>query len=155
MSFKGVEFFGAVILVSRDARRLAWFYREVLGMPLKEEKHDGTETHFGCELGDLHFAIHPIENFPEKADAPKHGVGSVRMAFEVFDMEAFVKRLEDQGVAPLYSPREMGPMLVTAVRDPDGNEVEFTQLASSWFRHLEKRREEGHDIIRRWKARQN
>ncbi|MBI3556543.1 MAG: VOC family protein [Deltaproteobacteria bacterium] len=148
MAFGGVEFFSAVLLVSKDVDRLAHFYREVLKFPLKDEQHGETEKHYGCELGDLHFAIHPAENF--KGAAP--GIGAVKLAFEIFDMDGFIGHLTAHDVQPLYAPRKMGPMLITAVRDPDGNEVEFTQLAPAWYKHLEKRRAEGHDILQRWKS---
>jgi hypothetical protein len=29
--------------------------------------------------------------------------------------------------------------------------IEFTQLDEQWYEYLEKRRTEGHDVIRRWK----
>lgn len=45
-----LEFFSAVLLVSRDAPRLAAFYRDVLNVPLKDEEHDDTELHYGCTL---------------------------------------------------------------------------------------------------------
>ena len=64
----------------------------------------------------------------------------MKLAFEVFDMEAFLKQLATHNVKPLYPPKEMGPMLLTAVRDPDGNLIEFTQLGEKWYQHLEERR---------------
>jgi catechol 2,3-dioxygenase-like lactoylglutathione lyase family enzyme len=143
------EFFCAVLLVSRDPRRLAAFYRDVLGFPLEEERHDGTHPHFGCEVGDLHFAVHPVDNF----EGSQPGVGSVKLAFEVFDLDAFLARLSAQGVAPLYPPRALGKTSrICAVRDPDGNEVEFTQLSPQWFEHLAARRRKGIDVLARWKA---
>jgi len=143
-----VEFLSAVLLASTNHDRLAAFYRDVIGVPLEEEEHGPLLKHYGCELGDLHFAIHPAENFAGEGC----GVGSVRLAFEVFDMEVHVKRLAAHGVQLLYPPWKMGPMTITAIRDPDGNVVEFTQLDEQWYDHLEKRRAEGHDMVRRWKA---
>ena len=143
------EFFCAVLLVSRDPQRLAAFYRDVLGIPLEEERHDDTHAHFGCEVGDLHFAIHPPSNFGDHAP----GVGSVKLAFEVFDLDAFLERLGTHGVTPLYPPRALGKTSrITAVMDPDGNEVEFTQLAREWFEHLARRRRSGIDVLARWKT---
>jgi catechol 2,3-dioxygenase-like lactoylglutathione lyase family enzyme len=143
------EFFCAVLLVSRNPRRLAEFYRDVLGIPLEEERHDDTEPHYGCEVGDLHFAVHPVENFG--GEAP--GVGAVKLAFEVFDLDAFLSRLATLGVKALYPPKALGATSrITAVRDPDGNEVEFTQLSPAWFEHLERRRSQGIDVLQRWRA---
>ncbi len=148
MAFNGTKFFSAVLITSRNAERLASFYKDVVGIPLEDEQHGDTAKHYGCEMGDLHFAIHPVENFGN--DEP--GVGSVKLAFEIFDMDAFIQHLAAKGVSPLYPPKEMGPMLITALKDPDGNHVEFTQLGERWMKHLEKRRSEGHCLIQAWKT---
>ncbi|MGZ3709946.1 MAG: VOC family protein, partial [Bdellovibrionota bacterium] len=116
-------------------------------MPLVDERHGETEKHYGCELGDLHFAIHPLENFKDTG----YGVGSVKLAFTVFDMDAFVGRVSKHGVKLAYPPKDTGFALMTALTDPDGNYVEFTQLSDRWYGHLEKRRAKGHDVITQWK----
>ncbi|HZK76194.1 MAG TPA: VOC family protein [Candidatus Kapabacteria bacterium] len=148
MAFTSTQFLSAVLLVSKDAERLARFYRDVIGIPLEEEQHDDTAKHYGCELGDLHFAIHPMEDFASKVANP--GVGSVKLAFEIFDMDGFIEHLQKHGIAPLYPPKPLGKSRITALRDPDGNEIEFTQLSGGWFEHLKKRRMDGHDILERW-----
>jgi predicted enzyme related to lactoylglutathione lyase len=149
MSFTGTKFISAVLLTSREPERLARFYKDVLGVPLEDEQHGQTEKHFGCEMGDIHFAIHPVGNFGN--DDP--GVGAIKLAFEVFDIHDFVKTIEGRGAKLLYPPKEMGPMLITALKDPDGNYIEFTQLGERWIKHIEKRREQGHCLIREWKNR--
>ena len=53
-----IEFLSAVLILSPDPERLAAFYRDKLGIPLIAEEH-GSGAHWGCELGDIHFAIHP------------------------------------------------------------------------------------------------
>ena len=151
MTFQGTKFFSAIILTSQNPDRLASFYKNVLGVPLEDEQHGETAKHYGCEMGDLHFAIHPIENFGSETP----GVGAVKLAFEIFDMNAFVGQLELKGISVLYPPKKMGPMLITALRDPDGNLIEFTQLGESWIKHLEKRRIEGHCLIQEWKRQQS
>src|SRR5262245_65297965 len=55
---------GAVLLISDDAGALAVFYRDALGLPLEEEVHEGVPLHYGCELGSVHFAIHPSADWP-------------------------------------------------------------------------------------------
>ncbi len=144
-----VEFISAVLLVSDDAPGLAAFYRDVLGFPLEDEVHGGSDLHYGCELGDVHFAIHPRSNF-DSAKEPQSG--SINLAFAVFDMEAFVARVEQAGGSLLYPPRDSGFAIMTALEDPDGNLVEFTQLSEGWMAHLEKRRQEGKDILAQWRA---
>jgi catechol 2,3-dioxygenase-like lactoylglutathione lyase family enzyme len=138
-------FVSAVLLKSKDPRRLYDFYKTIIGLPLEEEQHGDSELHFGCEIGDLHFAIHGV-----KEDI---GVGSVRVAFEVFDIEAFLGKLKDQGLAAQYPPRDLGFMKLTAVADPDGNIVEITQLSDRWYKHLEQNRAMGSDMLQTWKTR--
>jgi catechol 2,3-dioxygenase-like lactoylglutathione lyase family enzyme len=144
-----IEFVSAVLLLSRDPERLAAFYRDALGLPLAKERHGASRPHFGCELGDIHFAIHPAD------EAGSTGTGAVKLAFFVFDLDGLVRSLEEHGVDLLYPPRQLGDAdsRITAVRDPDGNEIEFSQLGDGWLRHLDQRRAEGHDLLTRWKSR--
>ncbi len=134
------------MLVSENPRRLADFYRDVLGIPLEDEYHEGTLPHWGCTLGESHFAIHPIEDFPDG----KSGVGAVKLAFTVFDVRALAARLEGKGVTLLYPPRDEGFFLSCALLDPDGNFVELTELVDQWFEMLEDRRGRGGDLLERW-----
>ncbi len=143
-----VEFLSAVLIVSREPARLSKFYREVVGIALEDEEHEGTLPHFGCTLGDVHFAIHPVEDFPDHSA----GVGSVKLAFTVFDIQGFAARLKERGVKLLYEPRDTGYFWSTAILDPDGNLLEFTQLCDEWFQELEARRAKGHDVLVRFKA---
>ena len=132
MAFHGTNFFSAVLITSKNPEKLYNFYKNVLKFPIEEEQHGETQKHYGCEMGDLHFAIHPIENFEGKTSE----VGSIKLAFEVFDIKAFVENLRSHNIEPLYAPKEMGPMLITAVKDPDGNYLEFTQLGERWMEYL-------------------
>ena len=142
-----IEFLSAVLIVSKHPERLALFYRDVIGLPIETESHGDTAKHYGCELGDLHFAIHPTENF----EGGGYGTGSIKLAFTVFDMEAFVARVKGAGVSLAFEPKDTGFALMTALTDPDGNYVEFTQLSDRWFKHLENRRNKGIDVVSRWK----
>ena len=147
-----LSFLSGVVLVSQDPERLVAFYREVLGVPLVEERHGDAAPHWGCELGDVHFAIHPVEDYPEDGAT---GAGGVKLAFMVFDVGQFAGWLESQGIELCYPPTPLGSeSLVTAVRDPDGNLIELTQLGDGWLEHLKARRAEGHDLISRWSHRQ-
>ena len=144
---ESIEFLSAVLVISKDAEKLAAFYRDVIGLPLEDEQHGDTDKHYGCELGDLHFAIHPASNFA----GTEPGLGSVKLAFTVFDMTAFVERIQQAGVKLAYPPTDRGFAIMTALTDPDGNYVEFTQLSERWFKHIESRRLKGIDMIARWK----
>ncbi len=139
------------ILVSRQPDRMAGFYRDVLGRHLHDERHGDSQPHWACEPGDVHFAIHPAEDYPED---PATGPGPVKLAFMVFDLPAMVTWLEECGTAPCFPPTELGAQSqITAVRDPDGNLVELTQLGPDWLDHRKEHRAEGHDLISHWSAR--
>jgi predicted enzyme related to lactoylglutathione lyase len=145
-----LRFLSGIILVSADAARLAAFYRDVLGVPLEAEQHGDSEPHWGAELGDVHFAIHPTTDYPGEPT----GTGAVKIALLVFDLDALVKALTAKGVEPLYPPTEFGAeSWITAIHDPDGNTVELTQLGPSWLEHLRRNRARGGDLIAAWSAR--
>src|SRR5215470_3586319 len=99
-----IEFLSAVLIVSEQPARLAKFYREVVGVPLKDEAHGTSRAHYGCNLGDLHFAIHPLETFPDR----RHAAGAVTPAFNVFPLKAPVQSLEAHAVRPLSPPQDTG-----------------------------------------------
>ena len=145
-----IHFISGVILVSHQPEQMAAFYRDVLGLPLAEERHGDTQPHWGCELGDTHFAIHPAEDYPED---PASGPGPVKLAFMVFDLPRMIAWLEKRGITLCYPPTDLGTQSqITAVRDPDGNLVELTQLGPGWLNHLKAHRAQGHDLISRWSA---
>jgi catechol 2,3-dioxygenase-like lactoylglutathione lyase family enzyme len=146
MEPEAIEFLSAILIYSRNAERLAKFYRDVLGLPLEEEKHGSSPVHFGCELGDVHFAIHPGDNdLPEIALEQRY-----RLAFTVFSTNELLERLKRHGLSPLYPPKDASFAVFTALHDPDGNYVEFTELRDGWFEHLQSRKTEGKDIVVRW-----
>ena len=142
-----IDFISGILLVSENPARLATFYRDTIGLALEEEQHGETLPHWGCDLGDIHFAIHPIEDFPDH----QHGVGAVKLAFNVFEIKSVANELTTRGVVLLYPIRDTGFFLSTAVLDPDANFIEFTEMSAPWFDHLAERRAGEHDVIDRWK----
>jgi catechol 2,3-dioxygenase-like lactoylglutathione lyase family enzyme len=146
-----IEFISGVLLVSRQPERMVEFYRDLLGLPLAEERHDDAMPHWGCELGDVHFAIHPAEDYP---DDPAGGPGPIKVAFMVFDLARMISWLDACGVTLCYPPTHLGASSqITAVRDPDGNLVELTQLGPGWLDHLTAHRADGHDLLSAWRSR--
>jgi catechol 2,3-dioxygenase-like lactoylglutathione lyase family enzyme len=122
-----VNFLNAVLVVSYDAPRLAGWYQRVLGLPLRDEQHDGGggHLHFGCTIHGLHFAIHPTDNYNF---APETGPGGVRIAFDVTDIDAFIAGLPDEEIDWVFKPVDLGWSRMLALRDPDGNLVEVVQM---------------------------
>jgi uncharacterized glyoxalase superfamily protein PhnB len=112
-----VDSFGAVLLISDDAARLADFYRTALGFSLTEEVHPGVPLHYGCELGGLHFAIHPSTDWPgERSPTAQSPV----LVFYTRDVNAAYQRLVAAGVRAT-PPFDHGFATMTSFRDPDGN----------------------------------
>jgi catechol 2,3-dioxygenase-like lactoylglutathione lyase family enzyme len=143
---EALRFLSGLIVESAEPERLVHFYRDILGVPLVQERHGDSEPHWGCEVGDVHFAIHP-------GDASTRG-GGIKIAFLVFDLDALVGWLAAHDVELCYPPVEFGTeSRITAVRDPDGNLVELTQLGPSWLEHLREHRAAGGDLVAHWSAR--
>jgi catechol 2,3-dioxygenase-like lactoylglutathione lyase family enzyme len=147
---ENLRFLSGLIVVSTEPERLVNFYRDLLGVPLVEERHGDSEPHWGCEVGDVHFAIHPAEDYPGEPTS----AGGIKIAFQVFDLDPLVAWLSSHGVEPCYPPVEFGTeSRITAVRDPDGNLVELTQLGPAWLDHLRAHRASGGDLVAHWSAR--
>ena len=121
-----VEHVAAVIVVSEQAEVVARFYRDTLGVPLEDEQHEGggEALHFACTLGDLHFAVHPTENWPY---AEETGRGGIRIAFRIQDADADAARFRGRG-QDFEGPVDEGWSKMLRLRDPDGNYVELVQL---------------------------
>jgi len=145
-----VEFLSAVIVVSEQPEQLASFYIDAIGLPLRAEQHNNDVPHWGATLGQLHFAIHDVRDFPEHHRA---GAGAVVVALATEDLDALLVRLRTHNIEPLYPPKNLGWTTMTAVHDPDGNLVELTQMADEWWAGLERRRLDGHDPVVRSKKR--
>lgn len=113
-----------VILTSNDVERLAEFYSLLLGVKLEREEHGGLAVHYGADLGEVHFAIHPPEDFRETGG----GYPATKVAFHVDDLESHLQRVRDAGYSLWQEPHDEGFGLVASLRDPDGNLVELVEL---------------------------
>ena len=123
-----VRYVSAVIVVSNQAPAVAAFYREKLGIPLEDEQHEGGGEilHYGCTLAGLHFAVHPVENWPYAAEV---GPGGFRVALRIDDADASAAELRRLGQA-FTGPVDEGWAKMIQLRDPDGNYVELVQRVS-------------------------
>jgi catechol-2,3-dioxygenase len=114
----------AVLLVSRNAKRLCEFYRDMLGLPLEEEVHDGMPLHYGYSLGDVHFAIHPAG--PSWPGVPTRNAQSPVITFSTSNLKAVAKRLHANDVT-VAGPTDHGFGHAISFRDPDGNLVSILE----------------------------
>jgi predicted enzyme related to lactoylglutathione lyase len=104
----------AVLIDTRDVKRLVAFYRDRLGLPLREESH-GSAPHWGCFLAGLHFAVH------EERDAAQSS--RVAISFAVDDVDQAIAELRQGGVTIVEEPVDRPYGRLASVRDPDGNLV--------------------------------
>jgi catechol 2,3-dioxygenase-like lactoylglutathione lyase family enzyme len=120
-----VKHVSAVIVVSNQAPVVASFYRDKLGIPLEDEQHagGGEALHYGCDLAGIHFAVHPMENWPY---AEEVGPGGFRVALRIDDADASAAELNRLG-QPFTGPVDEGWAKMIRMRDPDGNYVELVQ----------------------------
>lgn len=114
----------AILLISDDAERLSAFYKSALDIPLKDERHDDLPLHYGCNIGDVHFAIHPSEGWPGVQVKDSQ---SPVIALETKDVALAAERLRSVGIE-LTGPYDHGFAFTISFRDPDGNLVEILEM---------------------------
>ena len=115
-----IDSVGALLLISDDAAGLASFYRSALGLPLEDEVHEDVPLHYGCEIGGVHFAIHPSEDWPGERTP---NAQSPVIVLYTSDIQAVYERLVANGVEAT-PPFDHGFAVLTAFEDPDGNNVQ-------------------------------
>jgi len=118
-----VRDFKSIVLTSETPEAAAAFYRDVIGLPLEEERHRGTARHWACQVGALHFAIHDRKTFWLPTAPSAEPPGTV-VSFTTDDLAAVVARLDARAVE-IVARTKIGPMSFLAVRDPDGRHVCF------------------------------
>jgi len=120
-----IDGISAILLISPSAKELARFYRDTLGLPLVDEVHEGIPLHYACELGGVHFAIHPAEGWP---GTPTRDAQSPVIALRTSDAKMVAQRLRASGFKAA-GPYDHGFAQVVTFRDPDGNHVEILEPA--------------------------
>ncbi len=138
-----IEHVSAVLVYANDLEASLRFYRDVLGVPLKESRHDSEAPHYECEIGDVHFALFPRGSFSE-SDSSRIALG-----LAVPSMEKFLKHLGTFSLSPLYPPERRGFAVMTSLLDPDGTRIDITELSESWLRHLADIRRQRMDQVAR------
>ena len=64
-----IDSVSAILLISDKPVELATFYKSTLELPLEDEVHDDVPLHYGCNIGDVHFANHLSEGWPDQFGA--------------------------------------------------------------------------------------
>lgn len=116
-----VEALAVVLLLTRDTDRTAAFYRNVLGLLLQEETHDGRHRHYACRLGSIYFTIQLGSDVGEPEPGREHD--SLQLCFTVPSMDEFMQHLTANGFQPMHMPRDFEHTRFTTLLDPDGRHV--------------------------------
>ena len=117
------------LLLAKDTARTANFYRDVLGLPLVGEEHDRRHKHYACQLGSIYFTIHLGSDL---APRERHlGYDFLQLCFNVADLDAFLRRLDDLKIKPLHPPQAFEHTRYVTLLDPDHRHV---RVMTPWQR---------------------
>ncbi len=119
-----------ILLMAADAVKTAAFYREVLGIPLVGEKHDGRHEHFACPFGTLYFTVQPAVDM--QAPQLEEGYDFLQLCFSVEDLDAFVAHAKQLGSEPIHPPQPFEHTTFVTLLDPDGRHV---RVMTPWERN--------------------
>lgn len=118
----------SILIGSRNAQKLAEFYRDVVGLEVKFEGEMGEDggRAYEIEIGGGS-SIYVIDHSEVKGKnlTPQRLI----INFEVDDIESEVKRLEEAGVnkiQDIYHVEEYG--LIATFEDVDGNYFQLVQI---------------------------
>lgn len=109
---------GAVILLVSDMKRSTRFYRDILGMKLKEQSKDWTEF---SKRGTV-LALHPSKKKRIKRN------NSMLVGFNVSDFDDVVNGLKKKKVKFYKKPREESFGKHAIIQDPDGHLISIVQM---------------------------
>lgn len=105
----------AIVFVS-DLQRSMEFYRDLVGLPLREETRASVEF----DVGGATFALHLAHVDKPEHHHPPMLAGSCRLGFTVTDLESAHRRLLAAGVPCIASPEAQLDLRVALYEDPDG-----------------------------------
>lgn len=126
---KGIE---SMTLFSEDAKALADFYKEKVGLKLTLEAKVGEkgEELFGFEFGEGKPALYMMDH--SEIEGENEEPDRIIFNLEVDDIETEVKKLDDKGVkkiADTYHVQNYG--LIATFEDTDGNYFQLVQIKPS------------------------
>lgn len=109
---------GAVILLVSDMKRSIHFYRDILGMELKEKSKDWTEF---SKSGTV-LALHPSRKKRIKKN------NSMLVGFSVSDFDDVCNGLKKKKVKFYKKPKQEPFGKHTIIQDPDGHLISIMQM---------------------------
>ena len=120
----------AVLLSSEDAKKLADFYREKVGLKQSSEMEIGDKGEKGFEFGLKGASLYILDHSEIKGKNQEPA--RVMFNLEVDDIEKEVARLDKLDVEKhqdIYHIEGYG--LIATLKDPDGNYFQLVQVRSS------------------------
>jgi lactoylglutathione lyase len=130
VSFRKVA---AVILLVSNMKKSIKFYKDTLGLPIKNESKDWTEFFSNGTV----LALHPAK----KKDKLKTSA-TILVGFMVHDLDSAVNRLKGKGVKFFKKPREEPFGKHTIIADPDGHLISIAEIKTK-----KPSAEEGFDLL--------
>jgi lactoylglutathione lyase len=111
---------GAIILLASDMRRSIKFYKDVLGMELKQRSKDWVEF---SKQGTV-LALHPTKNKKIKKN------NSMLIGFNVSDLKALCDTLKKKKVKfyKKITTEQFGKHAI--IKDPDGHLISLVEMIS-------------------------
>lgn len=109
---------GAVILLVSDMKSSVKFYRDILGMKLKEQSKDWTEFSEGGTV----LALHPTSKKKIKKN------NSMLVGFSVSDFDDIINGLKQKKVRFYKKPKEEPFGKHAIIQDPDGHLISIVQM---------------------------
>jgi predicted enzyme related to lactoylglutathione lyase len=109
---------GAVILLVSDMKSSIKFYRDILGMKLKEQSKDWTEFSEGGTV----LALHPTSKKKIKKN------NSMLVGFSVSDFDDIINGLKQKKVKFYKKPKEEPFGKHAIIQDPDGHLISIVQM---------------------------
>ena len=109
---------GAVILLVSDMKRSTKFYRDVLGMEMKQQSKDWTEF---SKRGTV-LALHPSKKKKLKKN------NSILVGFSVSDFDDVCNGLKKKKVKFYKKPKQEPFGKHAIVQDPDGHLISIAQM---------------------------
>lgn len=109
---------GAVILLVSDMKRSTKFYRDTLGMKLKQQSKGWTEFSEGGTV----LALHPASRKKIKKNK------SMLVGFSVSDFDDVINGLKKKKVKFYKKPKDEPFGKHTIIQDPDGHLISIVQM---------------------------
>ena len=115
---------GAIILLVADLNRSIEFYRDVLGMHLKQESEDWVEFSKGSSTV---LALHPVRKSSRKKTQKRAGI---LVGFNVSDLDDVCRDLQNKKVKFYKKATEEAFGKHAIIEDPDGHLISLVELSS-------------------------